>query len=291
LEETVTSLCEAALAYARVLGWPVHPLRPRAKEAISTHGHRDATTDPERIERWWRAWPDANIGVACDERSGLLVLDIDPRNGGDVNLEALLDEHGPLPETPEALTGGGGRHLVFRRPVAPTFRARLCPGGDVKANGYIVAPPSVHESGRSYVWEASSRPDEIPLADLPPWVLSMILDFRPRVVFEADADVDGCFLVRAFGEAGLLGRKLDRRRYAVRCPWESEHTGGARGSESSTVIFAPTANARVGWFYCAHTSHGRKSQGAVLAALPREAVNRAAARTIEATAVKSSGSA
>ena len=285
----MTLLRDAALAYAQVLGWPVHPLRPRAKVALSSHGHRDATTDVERIDRWWRAWPDANVGIACDERSGLLVLDVDPRNGGDVNLDALVERHGPLPETPEALTGGGGRHFVFRRPVAPTFRSRLCSGVDVKANGYIVVPPSVHESGRSYAWEASSRPDEIPLADLPPWALAMILDFTPRVVFETDSDVGECFLVRAFAEVGWLRRKLDRRRYAVRCPWESEHTGGMRGSESSTVIFAPNANARVGWFYCAHTSHGRKSQGAVLAALPRDAVVRAAGRAIERNAGKISG--
>ena len=45
-------------------------------------GHKEATHDPEQIESWWSQWPDANIGIATGEISGLLVLDIDEKNGG-----------------------------------------------------------------------------------------------------------------------------------------------------------------------------------------------------------------
>jgi hypothetical protein len=36
----------------------------------------ESTTDPTTIRRWWRRWPDANIG--CDYgKSGILVVDVD----------------------------------------------------------------------------------------------------------------------------------------------------------------------------------------------------------------------
>jgi hypothetical protein len=38
---------------------------------------------------------------------------------------------------------------------------------------YVVAPPSLHVSGRQYLWEASSEPDEIPLPPLPDWLKSL----------------------------------------------------------------------------------------------------------------------
>ncbi len=96
--------------------------------------------------------PKANIGVSCDV-SGLLVLDIDPRDGGDETLAELIKQHGELPPTLEVRTGGGGRHLYFEHPGDKRgFVKKIGPGVDVKANGYVVAPPSVHESGGVYEW-------------------------------------------------------------------------------------------------------------------------------------------
>lgn len=72
-----------------------------------------ATREPEQIRAWGRRWPHANIGGAAGAKSGRVVLDVDPRHGGDVSLELLEHEHGSLPETQEALTGSGGRHFYF----------------------------------------------------------------------------------------------------------------------------------------------------------------------------------
>jgi len=143
-----------------------HPILPRWPEA--------ATTDPETIRSWWRRWPRANVGIATEAASGLLVLDVDPRNGGDEALCGLEERHGPLPETVVALTGGGGRHVYFRDPGGHVASVTIAPGLELKAEGaLVVAPPSVHASGRAYCWEVAHHPADVRLADPPAWLLKL----------------------------------------------------------------------------------------------------------------------
>ena len=166
-------LLQAALSYA-ARGWPVFPLRPRGKEPLTDHGFKDATTDPMVLLDWWQRWPDANIGIATGAPSGLLVVDVDPRHGGDDSLHDLERQHGPLPETVESLTGGGGQHIFFGCPDGVGC-GKLAEGVDIKGNGgYIVAPPSVHPSGKSYEWEVLHHPDDVALADPPAWLLALL---------------------------------------------------------------------------------------------------------------------
>ena len=168
---------EAALAYAR-RGWAVLPLRPRGKEPLTEHGVRDATTDPATIEAWWNRWPDANVGIATGAVSGLVVLDVDPRNGGDEGLRDLLGRHGGwgipadeggYPDTHTVLTGGGGQHYYFAV-EGPAPSRKLAPGVDLKGDGgYVVAPPSLHPSGQSYMAEDST--EHLPPVSAPAWIL------------------------------------------------------------------------------------------------------------------------
>ena len=91
-----------------------HPDCPdTGKHPRTKHGLKDATTDENTIIEWWWESPDANIGSATGRRSGIAAIDEDPRHGGDVELARLEGAHGALPATPEQLTGGGGRHIVF----------------------------------------------------------------------------------------------------------------------------------------------------------------------------------
>ena len=123
------------------------------------------------LEAWFHRWPESNIGVVTGTISGLVVLDIDPRNGGDDELSALEHRHGALPPTPEVRTGGGGVHLYFSSPEHPIATTILGPGIDLKADGgLVVVPPSVHASGNRYEWEPGAEPDALPLADLPVWL-------------------------------------------------------------------------------------------------------------------------
>jgi hypothetical protein len=105
------SFLEAALELA-VRGWPVFPVRGRAKKPpLTEHGLKDATTNPEQIREWWTEWPMANIAVALPPE--IAVLDADPRHRGDKSLQELESEYGPLPTTLTAKTGGGGHHYYF----------------------------------------------------------------------------------------------------------------------------------------------------------------------------------
>lgn len=163
-----------ALAYARI-GWHVFPVEANAKTPLGRlvpRGMLDATTDEATISKWWRQAPQAGVGIALHP-SGLVALDIDPRNGGDATFEQLQASHGSLRSDVMAMTGGGGEHHVFVIPpgVQVSLPGTLGPGVDVKANGYIVVEPSIHPNGRQYVWEASSNPLEgVVPSPLPDWL-------------------------------------------------------------------------------------------------------------------------
>jgi hypothetical protein len=106
-------LLDAAFRYARQ-GWLVFRLAAGTKKPMKgTRGFKDATTDRRPIRRWWRTTPDANVGIATGRVSDLLVLDIDPRNGGDKSIRKLEESHGSLPKTVSVRTAGGGRHYYF----------------------------------------------------------------------------------------------------------------------------------------------------------------------------------
>ena len=116
------------------------------------------------------------MGVATGAASGFFVLDVD----GEIGVESLREleaRHGRLPDTVEQITGSGGRHILFGYPPGVSIgnKVALLPGLDVRGDGgYIVVAPSVHASGRKYAWEASSRPDQVKLADPPTWLLELI---------------------------------------------------------------------------------------------------------------------
>jgi energy-coupling factor transporter ATP-binding protein EcfA2 len=117
-------------------------------------------------------WPHANIGIATGP-SGLVALDVDPDKGGGESLVSLVAQHGQLPDTIAAITGGGGQHYYFRAGDAPvgSSASKLGPGLDIRAvGGYVVAPPSLHRSGRRYQWEVSGHPDDVDLAPPPDWL-------------------------------------------------------------------------------------------------------------------------
>ncbi len=173
-----TTLLDAALDYAK-RGWPGFPCKSRAKTPLITDWPNKATTDEGTIRRWYTQWPEANWGIVAGNRSGIVVLDVDPKHGGHVTLERLEDAWGRLPDTVEQHTGGGGRHLLFRYPAnghaIRNSAGAVGLGLDVRGEGgYIVVVPSTHESGGVYTWEASSDPEDIPLADAPAWLVARL---------------------------------------------------------------------------------------------------------------------
>ncbi len=171
---TTSELRDAALYYARQ-GWAVFPLRPKSKEPLVSGAYKAATAELDQVEAWWTQWPDANIGLATGERSGVWVLDIDGPEG-EASFAQLEAEHGTLPVTWRASTGKG-HHLYWQCRVGqdPGRRIGVRPGLDfIGGAGYLVLPPSIHPNGREYVWAEA----DVPIAAAPEWLRTLE---RPRV--------------------------------------------------------------------------------------------------------------
>src|SRR4051812_28803706 len=64
------------------------------KHPITQHGVKDASSDRAVIKGWWRDNPDASIGIAMGPKSGLIAIDIDPRNDGKRTLRGKEKELG-----------------------------------------------------------------------------------------------------------------------------------------------------------------------------------------------------
>lgn len=162
----------AALGYA-AMGVPVIPLAAKGKHPLITRWPKKASMDPAQIRQWWKDYPDANIGV-LPGRGGFVALDVDPRNGGDEQLEAFEAEHGPLPPTLVVATGEDedghrGRHIWFRVEGADRIgKGNLSSGVEFKGtSGYVLAPPSMHPSGVPYEVVSGAFSS---ISDAPPWV-------------------------------------------------------------------------------------------------------------------------
>jgi len=244
----VPDLKAAALRYA-AMGIPVFPLhwatpdgcscgknpgarfhneicRSIGKHPRTRHGFKDASTDRTRIAEWWRKWPKANIGVPTGAASGWLVLDIDPRNGGDASLEKLLVKHGQFTDTAQQVTGGGGRHIVFKDPGVAVVDV-LASGIDVKGGGgYIVVAPSLHNSGNRYWWNdaAGAGPPLKPIA-APAWLLERITkaSASPRVRKPGPARIPS----PDYGETWQTGERNTRLASLAGALWNCGLTRGA----------------------------------------------------------------
>jgi len=183
-----STVLQHVLQYAK-RGWPVLPLhnisngagecscgnaecQSQGKHPRTARGLKDASMDETVITGWFAEWPMANIGIVTGEASGLVVLDVDP--GGEDSLAKLEEQHGALPDTVQSLTGRG-RHLLFKHPGFPIKnKVAVAPGVDVRGDGgYVVAPPSLHASGKLYAWELAHHPDEIEPAVMPQWLIAL----------------------------------------------------------------------------------------------------------------------
>src|SRR5205085_1827865 len=105
--------------------------------------------------------PWMNFGLVA--ASDWFALDVDLGHGGEESLAKLETQYGALPKTVTSNTGGGGRHLLFKAPAdgrrvrnATNTLGDEYAGLDTRAGnkGYIIAPPSMHKSGRRYEWAA-----------------------------------------------------------------------------------------------------------------------------------------
>ena len=164
--------------------WSIIPIRAGDKRPLvrwEEFQHRRPRV--EEVHAWFSEWPEAGIGIVTGVVSGLVVLDIDSRHGGDESLEHLEQQYDRLPATVECRSGGGGRHLYFAHPGGLVRnKVGLAPGVDLRGDGgYVVAPPSLHASGQRYAWVGNRAPDLTALAPLPDWVLRQAVEDPGRL--------------------------------------------------------------------------------------------------------------
>lgn len=138
----------------------------------------------QQVRNWWRLHPDDNVIIITGAVSGVVVVDVDPAHGGADSIAEIEMKHGQLPATPTVETGSGGQHYWFKHPGTPVKTGQaFMPGLDSRGEGgYVVAPPSTHWSGTAYLWWAEYQVGEVPLAPMPPTILTMINGGVPRAI-------------------------------------------------------------------------------------------------------------
>lgn len=190
------------------LGFRVVPLVPGRKLPLIKAWPQAASDDLETITEWAKRWPKANIAVATGKASGVLVIDIDMKDGknGQASLDELAKQGKTLPSSPITITPSGGRHRYYRFAPGVVNTVEITKDGrgigkgiDVRSDsGLATAPPSElvqcneHGAGR-YTWLVPPMTADFPR--LPEWAVKMLLP-RPRperkpVVLPSPLDAEG----------------------------------------------------------------------------------------------------
>lgn len=124
----------------------------------------------EDVTKWFTENPDANIAIITGEVSGIIVMDLDSPSAANYALK-----RGWFPSTPMVETGRGSQ-VYMKRPDFPIGNSsnrelKIDMRGD---GGYVVAPPSIHGSGRQYKWMEDCSILDVDPVECPEWVLDFI---------------------------------------------------------------------------------------------------------------------
>jgi hypothetical protein len=141
---------------------------PNGKKPAFLGWQIGASTDEDRFGRWLAENPKYNLGTPTDE---LLVIDVDPKNGG--SIDALGS---PLPDTQISATPSGGWHFIYDLPADIRVRGsvgKLAPGIDVRSSGNLIVLPGSTINGRDYRWLEGYSPKERKRAIAPDWLTEL----------------------------------------------------------------------------------------------------------------------
>jgi hypothetical protein len=209
----------------RAMGFSVIPVENRTRRPLAAWAeYQHRLPSLAELDRWVGEYPGSGMAIVCGRVSRLVVLDVDPRNGGDVSMQA----YPPLVRT--VWTGGGGSHFYFRTgDNLPTIHG-LLPGVDLQAEGSIVfAPPTIHPSGERYKWVGHM------LREVPAWVRELVasgaargVDFAvaspPALVVDLAKSPHPDTLTLDDALSVLSGVKRTRGGWLARCPSHDDHS-------------------------------------------------------------------
>jgi hypothetical protein len=165
------------------------------------------------VDRFFGGETPYNIGIATGPDSNLLVLDVDPKDGGKETLAALRALHGSdWLKTHTVETGSGGWHFYFTYPdfeVGNTASSKLGAGLDTRGKGgQVVAPPSVSAIGGYTI----IRDRDVIAA--PDWMLELLRPKERKVIVDTDKamlEVDPAERARLDGYTeGAVKHEVDR---------------------------------------------------------------------------------
>lgn len=155
-----SDLLTAALGYA-ARGWKVFPCAPEGKKPLTENGHKEGTTDPEKIKAWWTKWPDANIGWNL-AASGMVAIDADTYKP-ECEWDAVQAAH-DVPATLMQRSARGGTHYIYQADDGASYPKTVGEAVDLKHRGYILLEPSRFEGG-TYRFQ-----NDAPIAPAPAWL-------------------------------------------------------------------------------------------------------------------------
>lgn len=156
------TLIEQAREYLN-WGWSILPVKPEEKRPYMTNwlSYQHQKADVGMVENWFTSLMGAGIGVVTGKISNIIVLDIE--SYCKTPIEELIKKY---PTQLIARTGGGGYHLYYTYPQGVgkvANRVGIFEGADLRADGgFVVAAPTLHQSGRKYEWIQKGVPGVFP---------------------------------------------------------------------------------------------------------------------------------
>lgn len=224
LLDPTENIKKQAECYQR-LGFSVFRLGERQKLPAKGNTWKEFQSNKasaDRVRTWWDDTPNANIGLAMGQISGgIIVIDVDQKPGqeGADTLHDLQMAFDDLPETWEAQTGGGGRHLYYRCPPdvrIPNKQGFFGKDLDIRGDGgLVVGVGSIHESGKPYEWRPGHAPHEfeneageVGCEVIPGWLLDCLKE-----------DADKTAIIEHAARAGIAGTRVTSDGVYTRDEW------------------------------------------------------------------------
>jgi hypothetical protein len=192
-------LLKQALSYHEY-GWCVIPIKPGSKKPALRSWKPFQTNRPgEKQLRKWFANNNGNIAVVLGVVSGgLTALDFDSLERYEWWKEKCADLAEKLP----TVKTSKGMHVYFRSKLTKSKKYNKT---DLKASGYVILPPSMHESGVRYEWiiPLPENIDELPLLKPLDWHLDQFTEDTEEAEDSEDTqDAEGHISHK--GEEGFL---------------------------------------------------------------------------------------